>query len=543
MPAIIKPTISSEIAKIYQKAIQAQTTNAYFVLGKMTSWTDSDLGGGGVYNDANVPTPETSETYEVETRSNIVSIQLADISNTSLATLRNDWTSGTIYDMYDPRYSSTVTAPSGSTNLSESKMFVLTDEFHLYKCIDNNGAVASTVKPSGTTTSYLALSDGYVWKYMKTVSISERNQYLSTRFVPVSDIVSSGFYDGQIGFSITNAGTGYVGDNIVLTVSGDGSGADLDAIITSGSISNVVINNPGSGYTSGTIDITTPDPGKAQGINGAITAVINQITTQNNQTNVQLAAIDREISAISIINGGSGYTVATATITGDGSNAACTPVLVAGAVVGFTYTNRGSGYNIASVAVVGDGTGFQADVIIAPNNGHGFSLINDTYPTAISAFVPGINNPVQTMSVTKNYHQLGIILDPIKYNENGVANYVDRVSIPTATPCFLITKGSITAVDYTEGEKLVDSSANEFIAVAVEDGKMLVQALTPTEPTAGITLATQGLPPVNLVIDSAGEITAPTLDRNTGSILYIYNRVPFNRGTNQIVNLRTFLEF
>ena len=543
MPAIIKPTISSEIAKIYLSAIQAQTTNSYFILGKTTAWTDSDLGGGGIYNDANPPTPETSAAYEQETRKNIVSLQKAGISNTSLAIARYNWASGTTYDMYDTRYSSASPAPSGATNLSEARMFVLTDEFHLYKCIDNNNRAPSTVKPSGTTTSYLTLSDGYVWKYMKTVSVGERNQYLSPNFTPVSDIVSLGFYDGQIGFTINNGGSGYVSDNTVLTVSGDGSAADLQAVITSGSITNVVVNDPGTGYSSATIDITTPDSAKAQGINGAIDAVINQITTQNNQTNVQLAAVDREVSAISITNGGSGYTTATATIVGDGSNAALSPVLSGGAVTGFTITNRGSGYSVATVAVVGDGAGFQGDVIIAPTNGHGFSLVGDSFPTAIAAFVPGIDNPIQTMEVTTDYHQLGIVLDPIQYNVNDISNFVDKVTIPTATPCYLVTNPTVVASNYTAGEKLLDSSSNEFIAVAVEDGKMLVQALSSTEPVSGITLATQGVPPINVVIDSAGEITAPTYDRNSGSILYIDNRVPFSKGQDQIVNLRTFLEF
>jgi len=544
MPAIIKPTISSEIAKIYQKAIESQTTNAYFMLGKITPWTDSDLGGSGIYNDTTPPTPRTSEAYENETRRNIVSLQKATVINTSLATKRYDWVSGTVYDMYDPRYSDTNLAPSGATNLAQSKMFILTDEFNLYKCIDNNNRAASTVKPTGTSTSYVALSDGYVWKYMKTVSIAERNQFLSAGFVPVSDVVAAGFYDGEIGFTINDGGSGYAQDNTVLTVSGDGTGADLQAVVTSGSISNVVVNDGGTGYTSASIDITTPDPAKAQGINGDIDAVINQITTQNTQTNVQLAAVNGEISTIIINSGGSGYVAPVATITGDGTGAAVTPILSSGVIIGFTFSNRGSGYTFANITITDtEGSEFDGSVIVAPPNGHGFSLINESYPTAISALVTGIDALVQTMDVTAEYRQLGIIIDPVKYNANNLDNYVEKITATTATPCYLITKGSIDPANYTVAEKLLDSASKEYLVVAVESGKILVQALEEVEPAGGLTLTTQGVPPVSLVIDSDGQVTDPTFDRNTGSMFYIDNRVPFSKGANQLINIRTFIEF
>lgn len=543
MTAVVKPNISSEIAKIYRAAIESQTTNAYFFLGKVTSWEDSDLGGSGIYDDASPPPPRTSQSYEVETRRNIISLQKAGISNTSLAIRRYDWSAGTVYDMYDPRYSNDTPAPSGATNLAESNMFVLTDDFNLYKCIYNNEGAASTVKPTGTGTDYIALSDGYVWKFMKSISINERNQFLSTNFVPVSDVVDGGFFDGEIGFAINSGGSGYAGDNTILTVSGDGSGADLEAVVTSGSISNVIVKNGGTGYTTAIIDITTPDSAKAQGTGADIDAVINQISTQNSQTDVQLAAVDGEISIISISNGGTGYTTATATITGDGSGANVTPIITGGVITGFTYTNRGSGYNNATVTITGDGSGFQGEVILAPTNGHGFSLVNESFPVAIAAYVSGLDEQVQGFDITADYRQLGIVLNPIRYNENNVSNYVEKVTSASATPCYLFTNSNILAANYTTPEKVLDSDNNEYVVVEVQDGSMVLQALSDVEPAGGVSLITQTVPATTVVVDSDGQITNPTFDRSTGSILYIDNRIPFNRGTNQIINLRTFLEF
>lgn len=545
MPAIVKPTLKTELAQIFQRAIEANTTNSYFFLGKATSWaTDSDLGGNVVgVDETNPPNPSTSEAFEKETRRNILSIQKTPITNVSLAIRRYNWTSGTVYDMYDPRYSDTNLAPSGASNLAEAKLFVLTEDFNLYKCIYNNEGAASTVKPTGTSTSYLTLSDGYVWKYMKTVNINERNRYLSDLWVPVSDIVGSGFFDGQVSFSIVSGGTGYVQDNTVLTVSGDGSAADLSPIITSGSITNVVVNDGGTGYTTATIDITTPDSAKAQGTGGDINAIIEQVTTANSQTDVQLSAVDGELSAISITSGGTGYTTATATISGDGSGAIVVPTISGGAISGFTFTNRGSSYTSATVTVTGDGSGFQGDVIVAPPNGHGFSLINESNPPTVALFVDGIDTQIQGKDYDGNYRQLGIIIDPVKFNANDVANYVEKVTASEATPCFLLTNPNIVASNYSFGDKLYDSANNEYLVVDVEDGEMVIQSLSEVDLESGITLATTSIPVINVVIDSDGQITNPTFDRNTGSVVYIDNRVPFRREENQIVNLRTFLEF
>ena len=57
--------------------------------------------------------------------------------------------------------------------------------FNVYKCLDNNGGAASTVEPTGTSTSILSTGDGYKWKYMYTLSAST-NKFLSTDFMAVA---------------------------------------------------------------------------------------------------------------------------------------------------------------------------------------------------------------------------------------------------------------------------------------------------------------------------------------------------------------------
>ena len=62
----------------------------------------------------------------------------------------------------------------------------MTDDFNVYKCLDNNSDAASTVKPTGTSTSILSTGDGYKWKYMYTLSASQQTNFLSTDFMAVA---------------------------------------------------------------------------------------------------------------------------------------------------------------------------------------------------------------------------------------------------------------------------------------------------------------------------------------------------------------------
>jgi len=60
---------------------------------------------------------------------------------------------------------------------------------------------------------------------------------------------------GISSISVTNPGFNYKATPIV-TILGDGTGASAHAVIVNGSISSIVVDNPGSGYTSAIVNIT-----------------------------------------------------------------------------------------------------------------------------------------------------------------------------------------------------------------------------------------------------------------------------------------------
>ena len=66
------------------------------------------------------------------------------------------------------------------------------------------------------------------------------------------------------------------------------------------------------------------------------------------------------VGSIAVTDGGTGYTTATVSISGDGTGATATANLSGGAITSINVTTPGSGYTTATVTITGDGTGATA---------------------------------------------------------------------------------------------------------------------------------------------------------------------------------------
>jgi len=110
---------------------------------------------------------------------------------------RIDWTANTVYDAYD----------SELTEDSRGNFYVSVDAgalFHVYKCLYNNRDTSSTVQPDFDMVSpgdrYFETSDGYIWKYLYTVTDDDVDAFATEDYFPVSSnssVVSEAF-DGSI---------------------------------------------------------------------------------------------------------------------------------------------------------------------------------------------------------------------------------------------------------------------------------------------------------------------------------------------------------
>lgn len=116
---------------------------------------------------------------------------------------RYNWTSNTAYAQYD----------QNDPDMFDKTFYVVTDQYNVYKCIDNAKGSRSTVKPTLTTPSgTFRTGDGYTWKYMYTIDASSNTKFTTANFVPVlpTAAVVSNAVPGTIDvIRVANGGNSY----------------------------------------------------------------------------------------------------------------------------------------------------------------------------------------------------------------------------------------------------------------------------------------------------------------------------------------------
>jgi hypothetical protein len=248
------------------------TNNLFLWIGKSTPWS----------NDSNPDQPNDTVQGRILSWADMLAIKKVSPADVNLVVPRNNWTSSTVYsqythlganvsgilyDLYEPL---TATAP----------FFVLTDDFNVYKCLSNNQGAASSVKPTGTSTSPITTGDGYIWKFMYDLSDIDQQKFLSASWMPIHEVnfnngsnqfaVQQSAIPGTIELiTITNIGTAYATPPTV-TVTGDGTGCTATATVSGGHITNITITAKGSGYSFANVSFSG-----GGGSSGAATAIIS----------------------------------------------------------------------------------------------------------------------------------------------------------------------------------------------------------------------------------------------------------------------------
>ena len=264
MPAIITNKFRINNAEQFSESFSEASPETYYLgVGRPQAFATQTRGDSRTENqgtDSAPITPVDSVIEEFNTYDDLLGVKKLASSDVSYVIPRRNWTTSTVYDYYRHDYgnritgtTTTQTANSGATTLFDATFYVLTAARNVYKCLDNNGNAASTVEPTGTSTSILTTADGYKWKYMYTLSATQQANFLSTDFMAVATdaTISSAAVDGAIStVKIKSGGTG--GSNGTFTgipIRGDGTGGTISAVVSGGVVTTVTVTSAGSGYT------------------------------------------------------------------------------------------------------------------------------------------------------------------------------------------------------------------------------------------------------------------------------------------------------
>ena len=250
MPSLVTSKFRVHNAEQFVESFsEASNTIMYLFVGKNTEFP----------NDNSPPTPVNSTAnVELTPWRDMFGVKRVTSTDVTHAIPRYDWTSSTVYAYYDDQ----------DTNLIESDNFyVVTDEYNVYKCLWNANGGTSTTKPTGVSTSPFTTADGYIWKFMYTLTTAKAIKFLTSSYIPVQTLASddgtdqwdvqAAAVDGGIHvIKVTAGGSGYATAPAV-TIIGDGTGATANSTITANVVTSVTITAAGTGYTRASVSFAS----------------------------------------------------------------------------------------------------------------------------------------------------------------------------------------------------------------------------------------------------------------------------------------------
>ncbi len=339
------------------------------------------------------------------------------IANTDVVPLikNTPYASNTVYAMYDHT----------DTLLSDKLFYVVVDEGsynHVYKCLDNNNGLVSTIQPnfsqiSGSNTIIYRTSDGYSWKYMYTFDAALKLKFQTTEYVPAysnTTVVASALsgvidvikvegagrkYDNWIKGSFAGVEISIGGNSSLYSISASGvktvNNFYSNCLIYLSSGTGVGQYKTISGYYSNNVGnyIVVDSPFLTVPTNGTQYEIFPKVDIKDS------GAVSQKVVARALVNASS-----------------------TNSIYRVEVLNRGLGYSTyANATVLADNSvGVQSVAklkpILPPMGGHGSNPPRELYAHSIQIYTKFSNNESNTILTKGSFSQFGIVKNPLFAN-------------------------------------------------------------------------------------------------------------------------------
>jgi len=382
---------------------ETSATNLYLFVGRVQEWDDE--------NSPPAPNEAVANTLYSYWDQMVAAKKVTSADVKHVITRRN-WESNTSYTAYS------------HTNADQvaNSFYVVTEDFNVYKCLQNNlSNGASTIKPTGTGSAVIEITDGYKWKYMYTISSHDTLKFTTSEYIPVQKSVDSrqiavedAATDGQI--DIINKTSN--GDfKVEFTAAPENAVGDSQDFISSETLIGQTSNSYGTlvSFTSGANNLTyAPSTGNTKFVDGEVvlgatsnaraTISATPISTYEFDTGLFASVTNSTVMQLSTSANNSvdglyvNSTVFVVNNAGQGEQTTITQYdsLLRQITVdpAFTVTpTTVSGYEVApSITLNGDGSDFKGRT--RGNSSHGL--------TEIAVTEKGINFTIATPSIVAN---------------------------------------------------------------------------------------------------------------------------------------------
>jgi len=491
MPAIITNKFRRHNAEKFSTALTSASNVFYLGIGRPQAYATSTRPDTRTENegtDVSPLTPVDSIQEEFYSFDDLIAAKKLGTSDITFVIPRRNWTTGTVYDYYRHDYGNRITgtttvqsADSGATNLFDATFYVLNSENRVYKCLDNNGGAASTTEPTGDSNNIITTVDDYKWKFMYELSASQQVNFLSTDFMAVAT-------------NSTVAGANTDGEVNIVKIKSAGSGASVNSTFT-----NIDIRGDGTG---GKVSVTT-----AGGI----------------------------VTAVTVTNPGSGYTYAYV------RNA---DIVTAGAT---------------------DLSGAELDCIIEPKGGHGENAVTELggfYVMLNVSFEGSETSNTGDFTTANDFRRLVLLKDPNNFGGGSAATSATLRATKairfasSPTPGTFVVDEEINQATTGAVGKVVEWDSTNRILYYIQtrfndegaDSNGNLTAFSGANVITGQNSSATGTPS-STSSETANNVTFtsgyanPEIEPDDGDVIYIENRAPITRASDQTENVKLVIEF
>ena len=514
---------------VYSPTPAAGTPTAGNVIKGYTGGSDTGAEAkGGVYriaDETNAPAPLDNQEEKQSIYDELIAAKRVESSNVVSVVSRYNWNTVTNpkFDMYKPDYSAAPAsggtakaAATGATSLGASKFYVMNNNYEVFKCLYNkedtvagggNASDMPTTANNYASGVYTGPTDGYVWKYLYTMTTQQVMDFLSSDFMPIGTYAGTAAVDGAIDtVLISSAGSALPANktgasSLYAPILGDGTGGKVKIETDgTGAITSAIIQAAGTGYTYGTVALVT---GTGTGAGGDAYGLFSDTTLGTSET-------------------------------------------IAGSA-------RGS-----------------LEVIIPPAGGHGADLAQELNGKRIMVNVRLTYAEGQgDFPVDNDFRRIGIIKDPLQYGSSNyaTANTLSGVYAVRVTGTGLssssfgkdnqitqtVTGG--TAKGTVVSWKLDDSSTTTgvlkyFQSPTAHTDSGIVRAfasdasnaITDGGTSVSVNVSTSYASTLEGVTFASG-LANPEIKSNSGELVYIENRRLITRAADQIEDIKLVIEF
>lgn len=475
MPLLTNSIKTSFVKEFYDSIVDPRSTDRYYVF----------YGGAKAREDENIiPEPLDTVQEENESKRNTIFYNHILPSDVSLMVKRYNWTSGIVYDQYED-----------DIDLSDKKYYVLIvedSEYRVYMCLSNNNGVPSLFAPAGTNTQETTTSDGYIWKFMYSFT-EQMEKFLTDQYMPIEEITSVSYPDERA---------------LALDVKLDAVNGFVEKITVDSSVAFSGLVNPNNNNThkvSTVNDLTFtvqllsdlatssnfynnnyivyfPETGKV--------GTIESYTVSGNTATIQLCEIYPDNGTNNNIETDDVYSILPkVNILGNGYGAVAVPVFVNNILTNINIINGGSGYNVANAHLLA-GPDVDINVVIPPDGGYGFDIINELKPrhlmirkefkfsniTQGGSRYFGVGGSIRQYGIVKNIQSNDEPVVPVNYETYEMTLIVDPQTTITGNQYFYDGSLDFNSFEITSNTTHI-IGADTFTSAKVDQ-----IAINPTDP-------------------------------------------------------------